>query len=257
MFLNNKLFNFSKKKINYCNIVNYCLRKNNYCLTQWETRKTIWNNQNSLFTSSTSQKLSLTIRKICPSRWRGKIRIRYWDSTCFALLNNRSATFDATGTHFVSGMLTAVFDFFARIESAKSLSGSLSLRGVTTSENAFTKTARGFPELAGIAVCRVRFQNRGNERYLTAQGSQHKLAEMATNAIVSEASITSKYATYAPAGGSVLFITVLLITLPKSVPPFRQIKHTYLSQCMKVISFASISRSSRFWLKCTNINNGN
>ena len=70
---------------------------------------------------------------------------------------------------------------------------------------------------------------------------------MATSAIVSEASITSKYATYAPAGGSVLlFITVLFITLPKSNPPFRQIKHTYLSQCMKVISFAGISRSSRF-----------
>ena len=56
----------------------------------------------------------------------------------------------------------------------------------------------------------------------------------------------SNHASGAPAGGSVVFITVLFTTLPKSKPPLAQIKRTYSSQCMRVTSFASISRSSRF-----------
>ena len=65
----------------------------------------------------------------------------------------------------------------------------------------------------------------------------------------SEASIRSKYASGAPAGGSVLFIT-----LPKSNRLFTQMKRTSLSQFMGVTSFDSISRSSRFRLngrRCT------
>ena len=43
-----------------------------------------------------------------------------------------------------------------------------------------------------------------------------------TPAQASEASIKSKYASGAPAGESVIFVTVLFITLPKINPQFRE-----------------------------------